>query len=98
VNDCENPWVNDSENPHEDHTFRGFHDTFVRLIAVIENTPSFFRLRSLIRNSWKWLDDRGIARIIVGVTIGLFALWFLKAIGYDLKAFADLLRAYRGKD
>jgi hypothetical protein len=46
---------------------------------------------------WEWLDQRHLAKWIVGVLLAIVALALLRLLGYDLHALTDLAKAIRGE-
>jgi hypothetical protein len=93
------PGVADEWDPftRDGKFLRDLQDTFVRLMAAIENQPPFSETRRALKAIWEWLDKRNIAKWIVVVILGLVALAILKRLGYDLPRLIDLVKAVRGE-
>ena len=85
----------------QDHEYlNDITDTFIRLIATIENAPApptfLDKLKASPSSTWRWLDERGLAKWIVGISILLAALSILKWLGYDMTTLIELVKAVRG--
>jgi hypothetical protein len=81
----------------DDDLPRSLEDTFVRIDAVLADSPrGIRRLQSASKRGWEWLDKRSRAKWIVASGLVIVALGLLKALGYDLHGLIQLVKAIRG--